>query len=203
MRSEFLSLVSHELRSPLAAIKGSTTTVLSTAPALDPVEVEQFFRVIDEQADNMRGLIGDLLDAGRIDTGTLSVSLEAAEVAEIVEQARTAFLRGGSTHTILIDLPRDLPRVTADRQRIVQVLNNLLSNAAQHSPRASPIRIAAARDGLHVAISVSDEGRGVPEALLPRLFRKYTNRGGDATGGLRGAGLAGKIWQETHAAGTF
>ena len=189
MRSEFLSLVSHELRTPLAAIKGSTTTVLSTAPALDPVEAEQFFRVIDEQADNMRGLIGDLLDAGRIDTGTLSVSLEAAEVAEIVEQARTAFLRGGSTHTILIDLPRDLPRVTADRQRIVQVLNNLLSNAARHSPRASPIRIAAVRDGLHVAISVSDEGRGVPESLLPHLFRKYTNRGGEGTGGLRGAGL--------------
>ena len=189
MRSEFLSTVSHELRTPLAAIKGSTTSVLSTLPAMDPVEAEQFFRVIDEQADNMRGLIGDLLVAGRIDTGTLSVSLETGEVAEMVEQARTAFLRGGSAHTILIDLPRDIPPVTADRQRIVQVLNNLLSNAARHSPRSSPIRIAAVRDGLHVAITVSDEGRGVPEALLPHLFRKYTNRGDDETRGIRGSGL--------------
>ena len=213
MRSEFLSMVSHELRTPLAAIKGSTTSVLSTVPTLDPVEAEQFIRVIDEQADNMRGLIGDLLDAGRIDTGTLSVSLETAEVAEIMEQARSAFLRGGSAHTILIDLPRELPRVTADRRRIVQVLNNLLSNAAQHSPRSSPIRIAAVQDGLHVAISVSDEGRGVPESLLPHLFRKYTNRGGDATHGLRGSGLGlsickglveahgGRIWASSAGPG--
>ena len=189
MRSEFLSTVSHELRTPLAAIKGSTTSVLSTLPVLDPVEAEQFFRVIDEQADNMRGLIGDLLDAGRIDTGTLSVSLEPMVVSDLVEQSRTAFLGGGSAHTILIDLPQDLPRVSADRQRIVQVLNNLLSNAARHSPRSSPIRVAAVRDGLHVAVTVSDEGRGIPEALLPRLFHKYTNQDGDGTRGLRGSGL--------------
>ena len=189
MRSQFLSMVSHELRTPLAAIKGSTTTVLNSAQALNPVEAEQFFRVIDEQADNMRGLIGDLLDVGRIETGTLSVSLESAAVAEILEQARNAFLRGGSAHTILIDLPRDLPRVTADRPRIVQVLNNLLANAARHSPRSSPIRIAAVRDGPHVAISVSDVGRGVPDELLPHLFRKHTHPGGGGTGGLRGSGL--------------
>ena len=189
MRSQFLSMVSHELRTPLAAIKGSTTSMLNTVRALDPVEAKQFFRVIDEQADNMRGLIGDLLDVGRIDTGTLSVSLEPAVVAEILEQARTAFLRGGSSHTVSIDLPRDLPLVTADRQRIVQVLNNLLSNAARHSPRSSPIRIAAVHDGSHVAISVSDGGRGVPEDLLPHLFRKHANHGGDGSGDLRGSGL--------------
>ena len=188
LRAEFLSLVSHELRTPLAAIKGSTTTVLGTTA--DPAEAEQFFRVIDEQADHMRGLINDLLDVGRIDSGTLSVSLEPTEVAEVVEQARTAFLNGGSVHTILIDLPRDLPRVLADRRRIVQVLSNLLSNAARHSPRAAPIRVAAVLDGPHVAISVSDEGRGIPETLLPHLFRKHTDLGGDATqGGLRSSGL--------------
>ena len=190
LRAEFLGMVGHELRTPLAAIKGSTTTVLGTASALDPAEAEQFFRVIDEQADHMRALISDLLDAGRIDAGTLSVSLEPAGMDEMVEQARSAILSGGSAHTILIDLPRELPRVLADRRRIVQVLNNLLSNAARHSPASSPIRVTAVHDGLHVAVSISDEGRGIPEALLPHLFRKHTDLGGDSTqGGLRGSGL--------------
>ena len=183
-------MVSHELRTPLAAIKGSTATVLGATPALDPAELHQFFRVVDEQADHMRGLIGDLLDAGRIEAGTLSVSPVPTDVRELVEQARNAFLNGGSTHTVLVDLPEDLPLVLADGPRIVQVLDDLLSNAARHAPASSPIRLAAARDGTHVAVSVSDEGPGIPAAQLPRLFRKYAVPGDEgAKRGLRGSGL--------------
>ena len=137
----------------------------------------------------MRGLIGDLLDAGRIDTGTLSVSPVPTEVRELVEQARKTFQGSGATHTVLVDLPQDLPRVLADGTRIVQVLNNLMSNAARHSPESSPIRVAAVRDGTHVAVSVSDEGKGVPAERLPRLFRKYTGFGDDADRGSGGSGL--------------
>ena len=129
MRAEFLGMVSHELRTPLAAIKGSTATVLGASPGFGTAETQQFFRIIDEQADRMSGLIGDLLDAGRIDTGTLSVSPEPSELGALVDQARNTFLSGRARHSVLIDLPPDLPRVMADRQRIVQVLNNLLSNA--------------------------------------------------------------------------
>ena len=189
LRADFLGMVSHELRTPLAAIKGSTATVLDASPALDPVELHQFFRVIDEQANQMRGLIGDLLDAGRIEAGTLSVSPVPSDVRELVERARNAFLNGGATHTVLVDLPEDLPPVLADGPRIVQVLNNLLSNAARHSPGSSPIRVAAAHDGPHVALSVSDEGRGVPAEQLPRLFRKYTGLGGGAGRASGGSGL--------------
>ncbi|MCY4502054.1 MAG: ATP-binding protein, partial [Alphaproteobacteria bacterium] len=189
-RAEFLNMVSHELRPPLAAIKGSTATVLGTPPVLDPVELHQFFRVVDEQADHMRGLIADLLDAGRIEVGTLSVSPAAVEVRALVEQARNALLNGGTAHTVLVDLPQDLPRVLADGSRIVQVLNNLLSNAARHAPASSPIRVAAEPDGTHVAVSVSDEGPGIAAAQLPRLFRKYAGPGdGDAGRGLRRSGL--------------
>ena len=174
-RAEFLGMVSHELRTPLISIKGSTATVLGASPAPDRAELLQFFRVIDEQADHMRGLIGDLLDQGRIETGTLSVSPEPAEVAGLVDQARSTFLGGGGRHALRIDLPEDLPRVMADPRRIVQVLGNLFSNAARHSPASSPIRVAAARDGIHVAISVSDEGRGVPPDMLPHLFSKHAD----------------------------
>ncbi len=190
LRTEFLSMVSHELRTPLAAIKGSTATVLDASPALDPAELHQFFRVIDEQAGHMRGLINDLLDAGRIDAGTLSISPVPTDMQTLVEQARNILQSSGGAHTVLIDLPRDLPRVLADGPRIVQVLNNLLFNAARHSPGSSPIRIAAVRDGTHVAVSVSDEGRGVPAEQLPRLFRKYTGRSDEEDNrGLKGSGL--------------
>ena len=213
-RAEFLGLVSHELRAPLFAIKGSAATARGASRVLDPAEVRQFFRIIEEHADQIDGLIGDLLDAGRIEAGMLSVDPEPSEVAALVDQARNTFLSGGGRHALQIDLPPDLPRVMVERQRMVQVLNNLFSNASRHSPESSPIRVAAERDGVFVALSVSDEGRGVPPDQLPHLFRKHAAlAGGEPQGGVRGAGLGlaiskglveahgGRIWAESGGAG--
>ena len=108
-------------------------------------------------------------------------------MAALVDRARTTFLSGGGRHTVLIDLQPDLPRVMADRQRIEQVLNNLLANAARQAPESSPIRVAAERDGVHVAVSVADEGRGIAPERLAQLFRKYSA----GPGSERGAGAAG------------
>ena len=213
-RAEFLSTVSHELRTPLISIKGSATTVLDASRALEAPEVREFFRVINEQADHMHRLIGDLLDHGRMVTGTLSVSPEPVDVAGLVDLARSALLAGVANREITVDLPENLPRVMADRARIVQVLNNLLSNAAKHSPESSPIRVAAERDGVHVQISVADNGPGVPADQLPHLFRKHsgtTAATGDGRPGASGLGLAickglveahgGRIWVESAGAG--
>ena len=188
LRAEFLGMVSHELRAPLTSIKGSTATVLGASGPPNVAEMVQFFRIIDQQADRMSGLLSNLLDAGRIEAGTLSVSPESTEVSSLVERARHTFLTGGSIHTIVIDLAPDLPRVMADRERIVQVLNNLLSNAARHSPESSPIRLSAKQEELHVVISVSDEGNGVPPEKLPQLFQKYTHVD-EGEPALRGSGL--------------
>ena len=174
-RAEFLGLVSHELRAPLTAIKGSAATVLSAPSELDRAELREFFRIVDEQADQMRGLISDLLDVGRIETGTLSVNPAPTEFATLVDQARTTFLGANTRHPVHIDLARDLPHVMVDRQRIAQVLNNLLANAARHSPESAPIRISAIRQGVHVAVSVADDGTGVSAELLPHLFSKHTH----------------------------
>ena len=214
LRAEFLGIVSHEFRTPLISIKGSTATVLGASPPPDPAEMLQFFRVIDDQADRMRRLIADLLDHGRIVAGTLSVSPEATTVASLVEQARRTFVSGTGGHDLRIDLPEGLPPVVADRARIVQVLNNLLSNAARHSPPSAPVRVHAAHDGVHVAISVTDRGQGVHPDRLPRLFRKYAEpAGGDREpGGVRGGlGLSickglveahgGRIWAESDGPG--
>ena len=211
MRTEFLAIVSHELRTPLTSIQGCTGTVLSAEPGFSRAEMAQFFRIIDEQAARMSGLIRDLLDAGRIATGTLSVLPEPSDVAPLVDAARRSFVSAGGRHTVAADLPADLPRVMADRERVVQVLGNLFSNAARHSADLSPIRVAARRNGGHVAISVSDESRGIPPEQLPHLFSIHAV-GSDAAPGLgSGLGLAickglveahgGRIRAESAAAG--
>ena len=174
LRAEFLGMVSHELRTPLTTIKGSAATLLTASPPLSPAEMGDFFRIIDEQADHMRSLISDLLDVTRIEAGSLSVTPEPTVVAALVNQAREVFLRGGARNSIEVDLPPDLPRIGADRQRLAQVLNNLLSNASKNSPDQSAIRVSASVEDVYVAISVSDKGRGVPPERLPHLFRKYS-----------------------------
>ena len=214
LRAEFLGMVSHELRTPLTTIKGSAATVLGAPSAVDTAEMLQFFRIIDEQADHMRGLIGDLLDVTRIEAGTLSVAPEPTDLAALVDEAREAFLRGGARNSVEVDLAPDLPRIGADRQRLGQVLNNLFSNASKNSPDQSAIGVSASVEDVYVAISVSDKGRGVPAERLPHLFRKYSRIDSEDLGRhLAGEGLGlaickgiveahgGRIWAESGGQG--
>ncbi len=213
MRAEFLGMVSHELRAPLASIKGSASALIREGMALDPAETLQLHHIIEDQADSMQGLITDLLDVARIEAGALSVSIEPAEATVLVDDARNVFLSGGGRNNIRIDLPPDLPRVMADRRRIVQVLGNLLTNAARHSPESTVIRVKAEQEGLHVRFSVSDEGVGIAADDLTGLFRKFTRVPGEE-GSERadsGLGLAiargiveahgGRIWAESEGRG--
>ena len=147
LRAEFLGMVSHELRAPLTSIKGSAATVLGSSDDMDPAVVRQFFRIIEDQADHMHGLVADLLDVARIETGTLRVTPEPAEVAALVDRARSAFLSAGGRNNLAIDIEPGLPLVMADRRRIVQVVGNLLSNAAEQSSESSVIRMCAVREG--------------------------------------------------------
>ncbi|MCY4454548.1 MAG: hypothetical protein OXC01_21640 [Immundisolibacterales bacterium] len=101
-------------------------------------------------------LIGDLLDTGRIEAGTLSVAPERSEVAALVDRARSTFLSGGARHSVLIDLPGDLPPVMANRRRIVQGLNNLLANAARHPQEPAPIRASRAAIASAIQFSVAN-----------------------------------------------
>ncbi len=190
LRAEFLAMVSHELRTPLTSIKGSITTLLEAAGELDPAEAAQFHRIIRDQSDQMRHLIGDLLDVTRIQTGALPVSPEPADVRLLVEEAGSRFRSGDAGNPLDVELAEELPLVMADRLRIVQVLSNLLSNAAAYSPEESPIAVTAVRDGVHVAVSVADKGRGIPAELLPELFRKFSRAHDSGSGiGVHGSGL--------------
>ena len=213
LRAEFLGMVSHELRVPLTSIRGSATALLDAAADLDPAE-RQFLQIIVDQADHMGKLTGDLLDVTRIETGTLPVIPEPTEVAILIDRAKNTFLSGGGRNNLDFDLAPDLPLVMADRPRIVQVLANLLSNAAKYSPASSLIRVTAMQEDFHVAVTVADEGKGISAEQLPHLFRKFSRTDGEdeerKMGGV-GLGLAickgiveahgGRIWAESDGPG--
>ena len=214
LRAELLDMVSHELRVPLTSIRGSATTLLNASSDLDPAELRQFHQIIADQADHMRELIGELRDVARIETGTLPVHPEPTEIVALVDRARNTFLSGGGRNTLDFDLALDLPLVMADRQRIVQVLSNLLSNAARHSRESSVIQVTAVREDCHVAVTVADEGTGISAEQLPHLFRKFSRIHSEAEEreiGDSGLGLAickgiveahgGRIWAESDGLG--
>ena len=211
MRAEFLAMVSHELRAPLTSIKGSAATALESSAEPDPAVARQFFRIIEEQADHMHDLVSDLLDVARIETGTLPVSPEPAEAAVLVDRARSAFVSAGGRSNLDINIDQDLPLVMADRRRIVQVLGNLLDNAARHSPQSSVIRVTAVREEVYVAFSVIDGGRGILAESLPHLFHKFARIQPEDHREDTGLGLAickgiveahgGRIWAESDGPG--
>ena len=211
LRAEFLAMVSHELRTPLATIRGSVSALLDEFSGMHAAEARQFHRIIFEQTDRMRALIADLLDVARIETGTLSISPGPTDVAVLTAEAGNAFRIGGLGHSLHIDVAPDLPWVMADRSRIVQVIGNLLTNAARHSPESSTIRVSAAPGDLLVSVSVSDDGRGIPAESMPHLFRKFSRLESEEQGGDTGLGLAickgiveahgGRIWAESGGPG--
>ena len=131
LRREFLAMVSHELRTPLTTIKGCTGIALGSFTPPTNSEMLQYFRMIDEQSDHLRDLVNNLLDMTQIEAGALSVTPEPTEVKTIVEEARMAFVRQGQSNPVEAELEPNLPQVAADGKRIVQVLNNLMSNFVQ------------------------------------------------------------------------
>ncbi len=206
-------MVSHELRQPLAAIKGSAATVLSASVPFDAAESRQFFRIVERQADLMRDLIGSLLDMTRIESGMFSVAPEPVDLIYLLDDARSAFLRGGGRNPVEMMVPPNMPPVSADRQRVAQTLNNLLSNASRHSDDSSAIRVSAepSEDGLFATISVADEGMGISADRLPHIFRKFSGVEGGGERDNTGLGLAickgiveahgGRIWAASDGLG--
>ena len=211
LRAEFLATVSHELRTPLATVRGSMSALLDESTSMHPAAMRQFHHIVLEQTDRMLALVTDLLDIARIETGTLPVSPEPTDLAMLAGEAANSFRIGGRGHNLIVDIPPDLPWVMADRARIVQVLGNLLTNAARHSPEASTINVVARPREMHVLVSVTDEGRGIPADSLPLLFRKFSRLESEDQGGDTGLGLAvckgiveahgGRIWAESEGRG--
>ena len=215
-QAEFLGMVSRQLLAPLTSIRGSAAAMLGNPGRLDPAKAHQFFGIIEWQADRMQEMIWDLLEVARIEAGTLSLTPEPTDLASLAGQARASFLEGGGGHQVEVDLPPDLPWVAADRQRTLQVLDRLLSNAAGYSPEETVITVSARREDPHVAVCVADRGRaGMPRPLLFRRLsrgeagesvgRASAGSGGEALGLAVCRGIVeahgGRIWVESNGPG--
>jgi two-component system sensor histidine kinase KdpD len=188
VKTALLSSVSHDLRSPLAAIKTAVTGLLTPGADLDPQGRTDLLAAIDEETDRLTHLVANLLDLSRIQGGALRPRKEWVDIAEIVIAAVDRLASRFPAHTIDVSVPDDLPLLPVDYARMDQVLSNLIENAASYAPPDTPITVTVQPEHGGITIRVRDEGPGIPRAERERVFEPFYR--GAATEGLRpGSGL--------------
>lgn len=190
MRDEVLAIVAHDLRAPLHAVQTSAAFLMDVELA-EP-DRRRLLGVIRRAASNMNRLIEDLLDVSRMESGAFTVELRWLDVgalaAEVCEQFRPEATEGGRTLQCMVE--RDVPLVQADRDRLSQVLQNLISNAMRFTPAGGSVTVGVAQAGSDAVVcSVSDTGVGIPPEELPHLFERFWQARRYRRGGA-GLGLA-------------
>lgn len=161
-RAEFLTKVSEELRTPLTSIKGSAASLIGELDPAVPSETMQWLRVIDQQADLMRGQINNLAELTQIETGTLSLNAEPTDIAALIERSCDEYLRDHAAAAIRFELSDLLSLVSADEEYIGKALHNFLRSAAIHAGDTSPITVSAEEAGIYVAVTISAEAATAP-----------------------------------------
>ena len=185
LRAAILSAVSHDLRTPISAIKASVTSLLQEDIEWSPEARNEFLNTIDEETDRLNGLIGNLLDMSRIQSGALEMTSAPVGLEEVLPAAVHSL--GLEDEVVDLDVPDTLPRVIADRGLLERALANLIQNAVRFSPAGRRVRVTAgAIDGV-VDVRVVDRGPGVPLDQRERIFLPF-QRLGDA-GNDEGVGL--------------
>ena len=175
MRKEFVANVSHELRTPLTNIHSYAETLVDSAGALPPAMERSFLNVILSESERMAHIVQDLLTLSRFDSGKSELNLTTFSFAEAIETMvnanRLEAERHG--HALTLELPEDLPQVRADRERITQVMMNVVSNSIKYTPEGGRIQISAGAMGGRVWLEVSDNGIGIPKADQERIFERF------------------------------
>jgi two-component system sensor histidine kinase KdpD len=188
LRTALLSSLSHDLRTPLAGIRGSASTLREAWTDLDEATRDDLLRSIEDDVGRMARFLANILDMTRLETGEITPRIVAVALPEVVEAAIT---RVPGTAHVGVDLPADLPRAIADPALLEQVLVNLLDNAVKYSPSGGIISVSARLMGDRVALSVIDEGIGIAPDDLPYVFDSfYRARRQDRVGPGTGLGLA-------------
>lgn len=211
LKSEFISSVSHELRTPLGFIKGYVTTLLRQDVPMEEETRREFLGIIVEETDKLQELIENLLDASRLQAGSLSVEKRPINLRDLVERLLGRAGRNSQMHSLVNSLPPSIPPVQADPRRIEQVMANLVDNAINYSPQGGRITIGGQWDGSSVTISVVDEGEGIARKDLDLIFDPFYRGDSQLTRTVRGTGLGlaicrgiveahgGRIWVESVA----
>ncbi len=188
LKSTFISVISHELKTPVALIKGYVSTLRREDASWERKIVQDSLAVIEEEADRLTDLIENLLDASRLQAGALSINQTDLLVNLLAERVAERFRTQTETHTISVDFPPDFPIVMADEERISQVLENMISNAIKYSPAGGEIKISGQVHHRYIVVCTSDEGPGIAPDDIPHVFDRFY-RATDAARNTKGAGL--------------
>jgi PAS domain S-box-containing protein len=175
MKSDFISMAAHELRTPMSSITGYVDLLM--LGMLGPVNEQQteFLQVVKDNTQRLMTLVNDLLDISQFEDDTLRLSMESLSMSEIVDEAATTFQHqiAGKEQELVVQVPSDLPVVLGDRDRMVQVVTNLLSNAHKYSPTGATIEILGRRRDGKVEIDVVDAGIGIAPEDQKQLFTRF------------------------------
>jgi signal transduction histidine kinase len=211
MKSEFVSTVSVELRTPLTSIYGFAETLMREDVLFGDEERKVFLQYIASESERLTRIVDALLNVARLDTGDLLVQLTPTEVAPVLtEVVSSAKEEGGNGHRFVVDVPTEPIAAKADPDKLRQVLSHLVENAVKYSPDGGTVKVGARRHDDRVEFEVADEGIGIPESERDRIFRKFyrasTAAGHDTLGGtglglfiVRGlvTAMGGRIWVES------
>jgi PAS domain S-box-containing protein len=192
LKDEFLAMLAHELRNPLAPIRNALQLIELEAPG-QPASVKENYAIIDRQVTHLIRLVDDLLDVSRISQGKIVLQKERIDVAAVIERAVESSqpIITGRRHALSVKLPEGPLPIEGDLVRLVQVLANLLNNAAKYTPEGGRIDLLVERAGSFAVLRVKDTGVGIPPDILPRLFEPFTQseRTLDRADGGLGIGL--------------
>jgi PAS domain S-box-containing protein len=187
IKNTFVSIVSHELKTPVALIKGYVSTLRREDAKWDKNIVKDSLAVIEEEADHLAAMIEDLLDASRLQAGGLTPNLSDISIPVLAERLAERFRTQTDRHTFVVDFPAKFPVILADEYRVSQVLSNLISNAIKYAPQGE-IRISGQVRPGQVIVTVSDQGPGIDPADIPYIFDRFY-RSDQAVRKTKGAGL--------------
>ena len=191
LRAALLTSISHDLRTPLASILGSVTSLVSSGDSLDRETAQELLRTIQDEAERLNCFIGNLLDMTRLEAGPLQLRTQRVDLADAIGSALRRAAKVLAHHQIETRLEADLPLLDLDEVLFDQVLFNLLDNAAKYAPAATLISVRAWRSNATVCLQVMDEGPGIPPGDLDHIFEKfYRARTGDRRRAGTGLGLA-------------
>jgi signal transduction histidine kinase len=188
LKSTFISVVSHELKTPVALIKGYVSTLRREDASWDPEIVQDSLQVIEEEADRLTELIENLLDASRLQAGALAINLSDVDLSALAKRIAQRLGTQSSRHSIIVDFPQSFPIILGDESRLGQVLSNLVSNSIKYSPQGGEIRIQGSVHLQQVVVCVSDQGPGIASQDIPHVFDRFY-RSTDVSRSTKGAGL--------------
>jgi len=191
MKTQFVSMVSHELRTPLTSIKGFTEMILDEDAGEINEEQREFLGIVEANADRLIALVNDLLDISRIESGRVELKLDLADVDEMmtIVVATMAHLIEEKSQTLEVVVDQNLPQIQLDRDRIIQVLTNLLSNAYKYTQAGGVIRLSAEREDGFLRFAVADNGFGISEQDQEKLFTRFFRVDSELTREIGGTGL--------------